>query len=104
MKSITFYTISKKISEYLEGLLVKSLKAFLKTYTGNWFLNKLIDVAVNHLDEKIIDPIVDILIIKIAKTYDISRAQKTIDRLQKAKEERDEESYNNHLNDLLGGL
>lgn len=85
-------------------MFVNFLKTFLKTQTGYAFLSKVIDVAVNHLDRKVIDPIVDILIIKIAKSYDISRARKTLDKLQKAKEDLDEDSYNRHVDDLLGGL
>lgn len=99
-----FYRVSKKISEFIERLITEGLKAFLKTYIGHAFLNKIVDVAVNHLDKAVIDPIVDVLVIKISKNFDISRARKTIERLEKARNELNREDYNRHVDDLLGGL
>lgn len=104
MKSERFYKIIKVISTALQNVFTEFLKTFLKSHSGYLFLNKLIDVAVNHLDNKLIDPIVDVLIIKIAKKYDINRARKTIDALERAKNEMDRDAYNQHVDDLLGGL
>lgn len=104
MKSNLFYSIIKKVSEWIEELLVKSLKTFLKSKMGGWFFSKVIDIVVDNFDEKILDPLIDVAVIKAAKKYDIRRAKVIVAQLEQAKKDNDEEAYIRHLDSLLGGM
>lgn len=104
MKAINFYALLKYITETLEGLLVNGLKVFLKSQVGGWFFHKILDAAVETLDEKIIDPLIDSLVIRMANKYDVSRAKKVSAKLEQAKKDLDEAAYYSALDDLAGGL
>ena len=104
MKTINFYYILKAITENLEAFFIKSLKVFLKSKTGGWLFYKLIDVAVESLDERVIDPLIDSLVIRATRKLDIHKAKKVSEKLEQAKREIDEDAYYRHLNNLAGGL
>ena len=104
MKSNTFYNITKNITVWLEDTFVKFLKTYLKSQYGGWFFGKVIDIAVEHLDDKVIDPVMDVLAIRIAKKYDERKTNELIAKINKARENRNENDYNQHVDDLLGGL
>lgn len=104
MKSNKFYSVSKFIQENGEKLLEDFLKVFLKTNYGGWFFGKIIDVGVEMLSDRIIDPLTDVLVIRISKKFDVERAKRMVNRMELAKERGDENGYYDSVDDLLGGL
>ena len=104
MDSNKFYKISQAISEWLEANIESMLKVFLKTKYGGWFFGKIIDVGVEMLSDKIVDPLTDVLVIRLAKKFDVERAKRMVTRMELAKEREDEDGYYDAVDDLLGGM
>lgn len=104
MNSNKFYKISQAISEWLEANMTTMLKTFLKTNYGGWFFGKIIDVGVELLSDRIVDPLTDVLVIRLAKKFDVERAKRMVARMELAKERDDEDGYYDATDDLLGGM
>ena len=81
MKSDKFYKISQVISDWLEANVASMLKTFLKTQYGGWFFGKIIDASVDLLSDKIVDPVTDVLVIRLSKKFDVERAKRMVERM-----------------------
>lgn len=80
------------------------LTAYLKSQYGGWLLGKLIDHAVDQVDRKLVDPLVDVMVVKLGHKYDVTRAKKIIAIMEKANENFDEQTYRRASDDLIGGV
>ena len=95
--------IQAQILEQLKGAAVKAaLKAFLGTGAGVGFKAWLIKFVVVELQEEVAEPIVKAFFTKIGYIYykDVE-GNIFIERLNKAKEDNNEDAYNDTVDDIL---
>ena len=104
MKSNTFYNLVQRVTEFIKDKIFEALVVYLKSQVGGWLLGKLIDHAVDQVDKKLADPVLDVLVVKIGHKYDVARARKVIAIMERANETNDERSYRSATDDLIGRL
>lgn len=104
MKSNTFYKILKFIQDKLLVVLTNAVTAWLKTQMGGWVMSKVIDFLVGRINEEVIKPFTDVLVIRTAQKFDIIQARAMVKKLELAKEAKDEEEYRRLVDRLIGGL
>lgn len=96
-----FYKVMRKIWEVTEGILVNSTKAYLNTVVGQGMLKKLIGYTVDKFFDELIDPIMQVALVKMGYKYDVKDGQRMIEKLNVAKEEGNAQDYNSTVDDIL---
>lgn len=104
MASNIFYRLLKFIQDKLVKYGTAALTAWLKTQMGGWFLGKIIDFTVGKINEDIVDPFTDVLVVRMAHKFDVVRARGMVKKLELAQGAKDEAEYRRLVDKLIGGM
>lgn len=104
MKSDKFYNILTKIWEAVEKFLAVFLKSYLNTLVGQGSLKKVINFAVDNLFEEVVNPFMEVALVRAGYKYDVKNGKILIEKLNKAEEENDATTYDSTVDDILGGM
>lgn len=102
LSSDKFYNLLTKIWAFVEKFLAAFLKSYLNSVVGQGTLKKIIDFTVDNLMEEVVNPFMEVVLVRAGYSYDVKNGKVLIEKLHKAEEDNDEESYNSTVDDILG--
>lgn len=104
MASNIFYRVLKFIQDKLIKYATTAFTAWLKTQMGGWFMGKVIDFVVGKINEDIVDPFTDVLVVRVSHKFDVVRARRMVKKLELAQGANDEAEYRRLVDKLIGGM
>lgn len=96
-----FYKFLQKILAVFEVLFLAAVKAYLNTAVGQGTLKKSVNWLADKLYDQTVDPILEVLLVKVGYRYDVKEGQVLIERLKKAEESGNASDYDRTVDDIL---
>lgn len=96
-----FYKLLQKFLSVFEALFLAVVKAYLNTQIGQGFLKKVVGYMVDKLYAETVDPLLEVLLVKIGYRHDVREGQVFVERLKKAQESGNATDYNSATDDIF---